>query len=50
MVSTSQLAAQLAAKPLLETRMLPDNFDPVFTAWGIKRRDFTQPQPAKVTR
>lgn len=30
--------------------MLPDTFDPLFAALGIRRRDWTQPQPSKVTQ
>lgn len=30
--------------------MLPANFDPYFAVMGVKRRDWTLPQPSKVTR
>lgn len=29
--------------------MLPDDFDPLFAALGIRRRVWTQPQPQKVS-
>lgn len=48
-VSTTKVSTR-GIHSALETHMLPDNFDPFFAAWGIKRRDFTQPQPQKVTQ
>lgn len=49
-VSTPKVSTSGIHASSLETHMLPDNFDPFFAAWGIKRRDFTQPQPQKVTQ
>ena len=46
-VSTSQLAAKLAPKHLLEPSMLPDNFDPYFFVTGVKRRDWLAPVQPK---